>query len=76
MYRYWETGKRGDDRSRNDVADVMRELSRQHTMAVPFGILDQELDLALQRRFGRPGHPRQRDWPARLRPPRTAMPCR
>ena len=59
MYRYWETGKRGDDRSRNDVADVMRELSRQHTMAVPFGVLDQELDLALQRRFGRPEHPRQ-----------------
>ncbi len=59
MYRYWETGKRGNDRSRNDVADVMRELSRHHTMAVPFGVLDQELDLALQRRFGRPEHPRQ-----------------
>ncbi|WP_433003254.1 hypothetical protein [Kribbella sp. CA-294648] len=59
MYRYWETGKRGDDRSRNDVADVMLELSRQHTMTVPFGILDQELDLALQRRLGRPEHPRR-----------------
>lgn len=58
MYRYWETSKRGNDRSRNDVVDVMRELSRQHTMAVPFGVLDQELDLALQRRFGRPEHPR------------------
>lgn len=58
MYRYWETGKRRNDRSRNDVADVMRELSRQHTMAVPFGVLDQELDLALQRRFGHPEHPR------------------
>jgi hypothetical protein len=32
----------------------MRELSRQHTMALPFGVLDEELDLALQRRFGRP----------------------
>ncbi len=59
MYRYWETGKRGNDRSRNDVADVMRELSRQHTIALPFGVLDQELDLALQRRFGRPEHPRR-----------------
>ena len=59
IYRYWETGKRGNDRSRNDVVDVMRELSRAHTMALPFGVLDQELDLALQRRFGRPEHPRQ-----------------
>jgi len=59
IYRYWETGKRGNDRSRNDVSDVMRELSRYHTMAVPFGVLDQELDLALQRRFGRPEHPRR-----------------
>ena len=59
IYRYWETGKRGNDRSRNDVADVMQELSQQHTMALPFGVLDQELDLALQRRFGRPAHPRR-----------------
>lgn len=59
MYRYWETSKRGDDRSRNDVADTMLELSHQHTMAVPFGILDQEIDLALQRRFGRPTNPRR-----------------
>lgn len=59
IYRYWETGKRGNDRSRNDVVDVMRELSREHTMALPFGVLDQELDVALQRRFGRPEHPRQ-----------------
>lgn len=28
-------------------------------MALPFGVLDQELDLALQRRLGRPAHPRQ-----------------
>lgn len=59
MYRYWETGKRRNGRSRNDVADVMRELSRQHTMALPVGVLDQELDRALQRRFGRPEQPRQ-----------------
>jgi hypothetical protein len=59
MYRYWETGKRRNGRSRNDVADVIRELSRQHTMALPFGILDQELDRALQCRFGRPEHPRR-----------------
>lgn len=59
MYRYWETAKRGDNRSRNDVADVMLELSLQHTMALPFGVLGQELDHALQRRFGQPEHPRQ-----------------
>jgi hypothetical protein len=59
MYRYWETGKRGNNRSRNEVVDVMRDLSQQHTMALPFGVLDQELDMALKRRFGRPEHPRQ-----------------
>jgi hypothetical protein len=59
MYRYWETGKRGDDRSRNAVADVMWELSQQHTMTVPFGVLDHEIDLALRRRYGRPDQPRQ-----------------
>lgn len=59
LYRYWETGKRGDDRSRNDVVDVMRELSANHTMATPFGILDREIDLALQRRFGVPDHARE-----------------
>lgn len=58
MYRYWETGKRGNGQSRNDVAHLMHELSRQRTMAVPFGVLDQELDFALHRRFGRPEHPR------------------
>jgi hypothetical protein len=59
MYRYWETGKRGNERSRNEVVDVMRELSQQHTMAVPSGVLDQEIDLALQRRYGRPEQPRR-----------------
>jgi hypothetical protein len=59
MYRYWETSKRSNDRSRFDVVNVMRELSQQHTMALPFGLLDREIDLALQRRFGRPEQPRQ-----------------
>ena len=59
MYRYWETSKRKDDRSRTEVADVMDELSRKHTMATPFGLLDAELDAALQRRFGRPKTLRQ-----------------
>lgn len=60
MYRYWETSKRLDNRSRGDVVDVMSELSRQHTMALPFGVLAQELDFALRRRFGRPRQPRRR----------------
>ncbi|WP_147794792.1 hypothetical protein [Cellulomonas sp. Y8] len=59
MYRYWETSKRRDDRSRDDVVDTMLELSNQHTMALPFPLLDREIDLALKRRFGRPEHPRQ-----------------
>lgn len=59
MYRYWETSKRRDDRSRDDVVDTMLELSNQHTMALPFPLLDREIDLALQRRFGRPEHPRK-----------------
>lgn len=60
MYRYWETSKRRDDRSRHRVADLMRELSLHHTMAVPIGLLDHELDVALRRRFGRPERPRSR----------------
>ena len=60
MYRYWETSKRRDDRSRNDVADVMTDLSRKHTMSEPSGVLDHELDLALRRRFGRPTEIRSR----------------
>lgn len=58
LYRYWETGRRGADRSRNQFVDVMRELSRQHTMMTPFGVLDYELDCALQRRYGYPSRPR------------------
>ncbi len=60
MYRYWETSKRGNDRSRNEVVDVMRELAQQHTMSLPFGLLDSEIDHALQQRFGRPTDPRRR----------------
>ncbi len=59
MYRYWETGKRRNDRSRGDVVDVMSELSRQHTMALPMDVLDHEIDFALQSRYGRPEQPRR-----------------
>lgn len=59
IFRYWETSKRGNHRSRNDVVDTMRELSRQSTMELPLEILDAELDRALRRRFGRPEHTRQ-----------------
>jgi len=58
IYRYVETGKRGDDRSRFDVADLMFDLSRQHTMARPQALLPAEIDQALNRRFGRPEQPR------------------
>ncbi|WP_432937437.1 hypothetical protein ACQPXM_25075 [Kribbella sp. CA-253562] len=60
MYRYWETSKRGNDRSRDDVVDLMWELSQQHTMATPVALLDREIDLALHRRYGRPELPRSR----------------
>ncbi|WP_341998898.1 hypothetical protein MRBLWH7_000529 [Microbacterium sp. LWH7-1.2] len=59
MFRYAETGKRANERSRNDVADVMIELSRQHTMALGRDILPAEVDGALKVRYGRPGQPRQ-----------------
>lgn len=59
IYRYLETGKRGDDRSRIDVADLMFELSQQHTMARSNPLLPAEIDQALNRRFGRPEQPRQ-----------------
>lgn len=36
MYRYWETSKRRDDHSRDDVVDTMLEVSNRHTMALPF----------------------------------------
>ncbi|GAA2964639.1 hypothetical protein [Microbacterium schleiferi] len=59
MFRYAETGKRSHARSRNDVADVMIELSHQHTMALGRDILPAELDRALKVRFDRPEHPSQ-----------------
>jgi hypothetical protein len=59
IYRYLETGKRRNDRSRTNLADVMFELSQQHTMARPHALLPSELDETLKRRFGRPEHPRR-----------------
>lgn len=59
LYRYWETAKRGDDVSRNRLVDVMLELSRTHTLALPFPLLDEEIDRALHRRFGRPADARR-----------------
>lgn len=54
LYRYQETGKRRDDRSRRALADLMCDLSRQHTMARSHDLLPAEIDWALKRRFGRP----------------------
>lgn len=59
IYRFWESSKRGDSRSRNQVVDVMRELSRQHTIAPPPVVLENELDVALRHHFGRPPEPRR-----------------
>jgi len=58
MFRYAETSKRSDDRSRNDVANVMSELSNRHTMAPGRYVLPAELDHALNARYGRPEEPR------------------
>lgn len=54
IYRYLETSKRGNERSRHDVTDIMREISRGHTMTTSAGLLDQEVDTALKRHFGLP----------------------
>lgn len=59
IYRYWETSKRGNADSRLRVVEVMRELSRGHTLAPPFGLLDQELDTALSRLFEVATEPRK-----------------
>ncbi|ROQ54841.1 hypothetical protein EDF36_3311 [Rathayibacter sp. PhB152] len=59
MYRYVETGRRRDDRSRNDVAGVMAELSQQDTIARAHEVLPAEIDAALRRRFDHPTPPRQ-----------------
>lgn len=58
MIRYVETGKRSNDRSRNDVANVMIELSNRHSMAPGRYVLPAELDRALKARYGRPEEPR------------------
>jgi len=59
LYRYMETGKRGDVDSRTRLADFMFELSRQSTIARPHELLPGEIDSALNRRFGRPAFPRR-----------------
>ena len=59
MFRYQETAKRGNDKSRVDLADLMFDISQKQTMAHPRQILPMEIDEALHRQFGRPGFPRQ-----------------
>lgn len=49
LYRYQETGKRRDDRSRRALADLM-DLSRQHTVARSHHLLPAEIDWALPSR--------------------------
>ncbi|WP_167045023.1 hypothetical protein [Salinibacterium sp. ZJ454] len=58
IYRYLETGKRRDGRSRNDVVDIMLELSQQHTMARPQDLLATEINRALMPRYGCRADPR------------------
>lgn len=58
MYRYFETCKRADDRSRHELAQTMIELSRFDALALPFAVLDEEIDRALRARFGRPSQVR------------------
>lgn len=61
IYRHLEIGKRANERSRNDIADLIHELSKQHALARPHTLLPAEIDDALQRRFGRPEAPRSAD---------------
>jgi hypothetical protein len=61
IYRYLETGRRGNKQSRIELADFMFELSRQQTMARPHILLPTELDKTLKYRFGRPAFPRPND---------------
>ncbi|WP_032405631.1 hypothetical protein [Rhodococcoides fascians] len=58
MYRYWETSQRGENESRNKLADLMIELSRLDSVSLPFPLLDNEIDTALRDRFGRPADSR------------------
>lgn len=57
LYRYWETQKNHNDGSRNRLVDLLMELSDFDTIAMPHIVLEHELDLALNARFGRPLHP-------------------
>lgn len=57
LYRYWETAKNSNAGSRNRLVDLMVELSDFDTMAMPHVILDDEIDFALNARFGRPTAP-------------------
>ena len=51
---YEETLQRGDPKSRGETAKLMAELSRMRTIAGAPEIQDEEIDRALQSRFGRP----------------------
>lgn len=50
----FETWKTASARRRHDLAPAMEALSKNHAIAAPAKLLPGELDLALQRRFGRP----------------------
>lgn len=56
LYRYWETAKRGDSGSRNRLVNTMIELSDFDSMLTSHRLLDYELDMALNVRFGRPSN--------------------
>lgn len=55
---YIETAKRRDEQSRRELATVMAELSRYHTIASVRALVPPEIDRALLRHFGRPQNPR------------------
>ena len=54
---YMELAENPRDHQREEAANVMASLSRFNTMASGSKILDEELALALNRRFGRPAFP-------------------
>jgi hypothetical protein len=58
LIHYMETYHRNDWKSRYDLADIMAELSRFHTIAPPPAVVPGEIDRALQARFGLPTKPR------------------
>jgi hypothetical protein len=57
LYRYSETWKRGDARSRNDVIDVMLELSQHDTIALARDVLPGELETSLRKLLALPPEP-------------------